>query len=748
MWWWTCAAALAQVEPHFSYPKLLSSNGYGVVIFNGGNAGGAVLDGFSDHLYKQLGPESPEVRDLLYDTYFGARIDGDGGWLTSAEDARMITGTNVIEIERRYRTLRFTEVVFAPLDLERPGFVHLLRIENDTAATARDVSLFALMNHHLGSTSNEAEHIGLTEEGALVERGQDSDLWMHYVPLVPPTQTGCSPDNPWQAVNEGRSLTGCVESSGDDRVGAYEWVIGDLAPGESAWVGQVQVFSSGTGADAADDAVRGYVEATDAFMQALDGYEYASLPQAIQDREQLLWGEWLAQGVWPEGMTHEEEDVYAQALAFLRMGQVREPGDAYGQLLASLPASTGGTFSHTWNIAWVRDGAYAIAALSRAGYVEEARAALLFQLQPGKSGFYRSYVYDMDYTISVCRLYGDGTEWTDDDGTGPNIEFDNFGLYLWALSEYVDASGDTGLLAERREDIFGGVADVLAGLVDAETGLIVADSSIWERHWNGHQKRFTYTSAWAVGGLRAAASMARQIGEDSRAERYEAVASGVAAAIAEHLVRYDGVLVGNYEEELQGHPAMDLAAVEAFNVGALDPTSQDFRNTLAAWDETLAVESGHGYARNDDGDLYDVQEWVMVDLRLAHALDLAGQHDRARAIERWITSQALENRLIIPELMDPASGDYAGPAPMMGFGSGLYVLRLHERAALGLTGDPGNPGPSDSGGNIEDPDSSPWDTGKDDDARGCGCAGAPGIPPIGVLLICAVILRRRTEQGG
>ena len=40
---------------------------------------------------------------------------------------------------------------------------------------------------------------------------------------------------------------------------------------------------------------------------------------------------------------------------------------------------------------------------------------------------------------------------------------------------------------------------VLAGLID-QTGMIAPDSSIWEVHWNGRQKRYSYTSIAAVTG--------------------------------------------------------------------------------------------------------------------------------------------------------------------------------------------------------------------------------------------------------
>jgi hypothetical protein len=60
-------------------------------------------------------------------------------------------------------------------------------------------------------------------------------------------------------------------------------------------------------------------------------------------------------------------------------------------------------------------------------------------------GAYESYLAGdygdagVPYQISVCRYYGDGTEWSDSNTNGPNIEFDGFGLFLWALDQYVTA---------------------------------------------------------------------------------------------------------------------------------------------------------------------------------------------------------------------------------------------------------------------------------------------------------------------
>ena len=51
---------------------------------------------------------------------------------------------------------------------------------------------------------------------------------------------------------------------------------------------------------------------------------------------------------------------------------------------------------------------------------------------------------------------------------------------------------------------------MLVALVDPETGLIRADSSIWETHWNGRERRWTYTSVTAARGLCDAAELAER----------------------------------------------------------------------------------------------------------------------------------------------------------------------------------------------------------------------------------------------
>ncbi|MDP2312944.1 MAG: hypothetical protein Q8P41_08565 [Pseudomonadota bacterium] len=675
-------ALLLGAAPHYSYPKLVTANGYGAVIYTD--------DRLSDaypHLYQEYSPGvvTPEV---LYDTYFGVTdYDGGGGWLTDAESATTEDGTGILAVERAYGDLAIAEYDFAPMSMGGFGLAQVARVTNTGSSTTSAFQLVALLNWHVGGS----EVVGSASAQDVSETGSDVSLTYQA-----PGATDVSCASVYDTVNAGGRIGGGCDTTGDDVVPAFGWSIPALAPGESAWVG---VHTSTVGHDWVDGEPEQWVES-----------------------ERGLWELFHARGTVPAGLTADETLVYRQALAYLKMGQVAEEGAAYGQLPASLPLSAAvGDFQHIWNIAWVRDGSYAIVALDAAGYHEEAAAALRFLIQEDSTGDYRAYVGHADYAVSVCRVYGDGTEWTDVDADGPNIEYDNFGLYLWALGAVVD--DDPTLLDDVAPRALDGVAEVLVGLVDPNTGLLLPDSSIWERHWNGNQKQFTYSSAWAVEGLRAAGRIADTLG-DTRGDTYRAAADRIAAAIGEHLVDAGGVLAGSKEELDAAEGYLDLSAIEVYNLGILEPRSEGFTASLEAWDRELKVAAGTGYHRNDDGSTYDEHEWVVIDLRVAEALRRSCRADEAVVLEDWVTAQAMLNNRVLPELYEPTNGDYAGPAPMLGFGAGAYVLALQSRDAA----DAACEAP------VVDPDAP---------GENCGCGG-DGAAAALLLLPLLTVRRRRS----
>jgi uncharacterized protein (TIGR03382 family) len=119
----------------------------------------------------------------------------------------------------------------------------------------------------------------------------------------------------------------------------------------------------------------------------------------------------------------------------------------------------------------------------------------------------------------------------------------------------------------------------------------------------------------------------------------------------------------------------------------------------------------------------------MIDLRMALALRRACREEEGEALLGWVRGQAELNHLTIPELMDPEDGDYAGPAPMLGFGAGAWVLTMHGWDAMPCAEDTGGAGGGGEEGGVEDsalPDDSGGGESGGDGAEGSGVAEGQG----------------------
>lgn len=614
------------VGPHNSWHRLTTGNGYGFATYD---AESRRLTFLSDHPYVERAP-GDLTRDLAYDAYFGLRASGGAAWLSErpVEALEYRDQTHVVHATQSLGPLRGETYVLAPWGLEAPAVVLVLRVTNTARVPVTDAAAYALLNFHLGSGAPEPgtndEHITWDAATNSYRETGPSGLSLVYVPFGEGTlRHGASPNNPYFTGRDGGDLVQ-VDDSGtiNDAVAGFQWTFDTLAPGAERWVGVVITLASAAQA-------RTYIANRD--------------PRTLVEAEITGWNAWRVQP--PANLSPAELRVWRQSETVLRMAQSREAPPSRGQLLASLPPGI-------WWITWVRDMSYAIAALARSGHAAEAGLGVDFW-RDARVGDYRQYV-GHDYYVSVVRYYGNGQEWSDSDHNGPNIEFDGFGLAAWA-----------GRLANRREmDVN---AETLRALVD-NTGLIARDSSIWERHWNGNEKHFTYTSITAAQGLCATGD------------------AMTARSIRDAMVRLlilpppGGGLAGNLEELRAGAPARDAAVVEAINWGLIDPQGRLARETIAQF-ERLRTPVNRGYFRNDDGDGYDSQEWVFIDLRIASALRRMGRTDEAEELLAWVTAQADANYGLHAELYHRDNADYVGAVPMVGFGAGAYMLALMDRAA-------------------------------------------------------------------
>ena len=754
--------AAKAVDPHRSFERLVSGNGHCVVSFD---RAARRIDAFLEHPYRFAAPRAPaadlcyaadESRDLAYDAYFGVR-SGTGGasggergeWLPELplDDASTETGTGIIVAQQHAgldRALSATTYAFAPMGYDGPALILALELTNvsDAPVTA---SPYALLNFQLGDAAGAHEPSANAEQvaydaarGVYYEYSDASRGTMAYVPLSMLAHSSVTTGDagPYRSLLGVRDLDDVRATSApsSDVAPGMMGLGGVIAPGASTWMAVAVVWSLDE--DSGPD------------VDALRAWAGARTPAQLVQRERDDWAAWHALGTVGASLRDEA--------ATLRMGQVREAGAGHGQILASLPPGFG-DLNAQWNIAWVRDMAYSTVALARAGHLAEARDALRFQIEAPR-GEHEAAV-GRPYRISVTRYFGNGAEESDCNADGPNIEFDGFGLFLWSLAEYVRAGGSIEDVRPWWPTIRDEIADVLVSLIGPE-GVIVADSSIWEVHQNGRQRRFTYTSLAAARGLCDASQLARLLREDADAARYAAAGAGVRDAVVTTHTDVRGVLAQSGEDLLVGHGYLDAAAIEAVNWGIVDPAGRVAQATIGALRENLTVANGRGLMRNDDGGWYDSQEWVFVDLRLAAAT--RGTTSGA-ALTEWIDAQAERNGGNISELHEATTGDYRGSVPMVGFGAGTRILAELDIAIDPACGayapEPPAPDPVDGGppGGV--------DAGRTDAGMptcvgpacggggGCGCA-TPGRDSrsapssVAALLAVALLASARRRRGG
>jgi hypothetical protein len=501
------ARAIAAPEVTPSYHMLTTGNGFGFSVFD---ADAKKLTTFLERPYRSLragaDPKGEGVyrRDLAHEAYFGARADGVGAWLPTLPQSEVgyVEQTGVIRSVSHLGSVRIESYYFAPYGLDANALVMIAHVTNRGAAPTT-VDLFALPDFRLGEGGDDpsgASESIRTSGDVSIETGALGDAGgaLVYLPLAAVARATCA-DDARDAVSHARALPNDERNcDGDDRALVFQSTPLRLDSGDSADFGLIIGFSpTASAAPALAATLRDFVAAR-------------SAPQLLDDAL-AEWSTWRRSP--PDGLSADERRVYRQAEATLRMSQVREPyapdHRSYGMLLASLPPGI-------WHIGWVRDATYAIVALAHSGHLDEARDALRFLLS-AQAGRYASFVHG-PYRISVTRYFGDGTEESDWNADGPNVEMDGWGLTLWALRQYLDAAGSGALLSEAlptNERTFD-VVRVLIGkaLLDNQeaSGLIGMDTSIWESHWQ-NRKHYAYTSLAAARGLCDLASVEERYGD-------------------------------------------------------------------------------------------------------------------------------------------------------------------------------------------------------------------------------------------
>lgn len=385
----------------------------------------------------------------------------------------------------------------------------------------------------------------------------------------------------------------------------------------------------------------------------------------------------FARSLYPKGMTPLEKNVFEQGISILKMSQV---GDkeifpfSHGQVMASLRPGV-------WAICWVRDGAFAIEAMSKVGMYEEARKALLFMLNAKPTDQFIHYTHTdgkdyglgVPYIISMTRYFGNGREECDytSDG-GPNIELDGLGLFLTAFYHYVKQSGDSGFFRAHHGELQT-IAKAIAHNIN-EKDILRRDSGPWEHHLPG--KEFMWSTGTCARGLQLLASLERTYGLDHK-ETTETATRLYRGMMKNALINGKYIKGNATEQSPADHHYFDAATFELF-AGGLVSDRALFLTHMAEYNKhNRAVgDPNRGYIRFNSNDSYENQEWPFAGLRVAVAQTKLGSRIEAKKLIDRVTIYASRNHNQVPEILSNDMGIFKGAIPMVGYGSGAYILAL------------------------------------------------------------------------
>lgn len=329
-----------------------------------------------------------------------------------------------------------------------------------------------------------------------------------------------------------------------------------------------------------------------------------------------------------------------------------------------------------YNLEWVRDQAAVVSSLIMLGDFERAKAML--------TRLITDFVTDTGDTVDSGR-------------SRPleEVELDQNGELLLAIKTYVDWTGDAQFVQAHWKKITPLAEFPLKpGFRHDESGLLHNCREYWERHAAfGIEDGMELTYQLFVSlGLSAAADLARLIGEQQQAERWNRE-----AARLKHAMLHDGRfglidnghfikrrrVDGSVQEEIrippdsglpEGMPASgqgphylnpDTSSTLPIALEFVDPTGALAANTLAEVDKlwNLAWEGG-GYSRYHITSEPDSPgPWPFASLFVARAALEAGRFDRAWDVLNWLASAPGSRAGVWFEFFGPRKSP---PAPQVG----------------------------------------------------------------------------------
>ncbi len=391
-------------------------------------------------------------------------------------------------------------------------------------------------------------------------------------------------------------------------------------------------------------------------------------PQNFLSYTKNYWNVWVNKNERDfMDLSPEVTELYKRSLLI-----VRTQFDNGGAILAANDSDVTERATDHYSYLWTRDGAFIANALDLAGYPYFTRKFFSLCAEIVHDDGYFLQKYNADGTVA-SGWHAAWDVWAKKKLMP--IQEDETALVLWALWQHYDKYREVEFTRMLYRPLIIKCADFLEGFRDQTTKLPHSSWNLWEDRRGIH----TYTCSTVVAGLRAACEFSRMFGDATRADRYQAAAEEISAAVEEHLYspahgRFLRALNSGDDKSFEADPTIDASLFSVFYFDVFPAADQKVKNTMKAIEKNLWVpgEVG-GIARfENDGymrvsDEFTGNPWFICTLWLAEyriaVAKTRGDLKGAVEILEWTAKNSLASG-VLAEQINPRDRSPVSVSPL------------------------------------------------------------------------------------
>jgi GH15 family glucan-1,4-alpha-glucosidase len=371
------------------------------------------------------------------------------------------------------------------------------------------------------------------------------------------------------------------------------------------------------------------------------------------------WRDWLSTAKVPD---HPWRPYLDRSALTLKALSYAPTGAIMAAATTSLPETPGGARNWDYRFTWIRDSAFMLRALYRLGFDWEAIEYFGFIIDAVSGG-------DVTRGFELQIMYGIGGERDLTERT-----LDHLSGYEGARPVRVG----NGAWDQQQHDVWGMILDAVDIQFHRSAAQIVLP--VWEgltsfveaalKHWHepdqgiwevrGEPKHFTASKVMCWVAAERGADLARERGDDERAQKWQAGADEIKAEVLDKGVSSRGVFRQHYETD-----ELDASLLLLPIMGFLPPDDERVKATVRAIADELTQDGlvlRYKVEGTDTGFEGDEGTFTICSFWLVTALTMIGDIERARALCQKLLSFA-GPLLLYAEEIDATTGQHLGNFP-------------------------------------------------------------------------------------